>query len=108
MWNRKSANLGTLKPGQTAKATFTFDGDIELIPLEVGRGYDIETSCGCTGAHWNPNTKTMTLTYSAKDIPIHLRGVGKYNTSQYAEFPLKIGGNEGRDRLTFTATVAER
>lgn len=108
MWNRKNVNLGTLKPGQAAKATFTFDGDIELLPNPYGPGWDMETSCGCAAADWNPLTKTMTLTYHAKEIPVHLMGVGQYTTSQYVQFPLKINGFEGNDTLTFTATVSNR
>lgn len=108
MWNRKSATIGPLKPGQQAKVLYKFEGDtIELIPGTSGKGYQMETSCGCTSASWDSGTRTMSLNFVAREIPHHLKEKGEYSTSQFVTFPAIIDGIHTEETLSFKAVIKQ-
>jgi hypothetical protein len=106
MWNRKSATIGPLKPQQSALVIFKFDGDIALIGNGRG-GYDLTTSCGCTSANWDSASKTMTLKFTARDIPHHLADKGEYSSSQHVTFPCIIDGVHQEETLQFRAVIKQ-
>lgn len=107
MWDTTSANIGTVAPGTTATTQFTFNGDIELIPDLVNPSkYQMVASCDCTGASWNPDTKTMRLTFKAKPIPLHLISKGEYFSTTSVVFPANIDGVLTSQRLEIVARVS--
>lgn len=83
MWKQKELSK-TVKQKTSTKYIFEYAGDKVIS--------NIQTSCGCSKAKYDPETKKMQVTYKADKMPRHLLGqptpvqkVTKYVTVIYAD-----------------------
>lgn len=77
-WNRIVYNYGTVKPKTEIVAKFEYYGDKEIKSVEV--------QCGCTVSDWKKGSNSVTLKYTAPDVPKHLvsSGVKTFSSTKTA------------------------
>lgn len=97
MWKEPIQDLGEIKARQKHQIVFEYEGDIKV--------KEIKPSCGCTNTDWNPENKTLRVTYTPASIPFHLKQMGK--TSYPSKKSIVVNSEKSSDILTFTAEVSD-
>ena len=93
-FNKTEIDLGTLKQGNPKEVTFTFT-NTGSAPLLI---YDVETSCGCTGAEWTKkpieakDTGEIRVSYDAKETGRLIKTITVYGNLINGSIRLKIKG----------------
>jgi hypothetical protein len=111
MWLTKVQSLGDVRAYKKVDdIVFTHDTDTEVLKNSKG-SYQITTSCGCTGANYNPITRELRVSYNPGGVPIHLKqnGIMHYTSTKTITVMCKnkSTGQEVKEILTFTANVFE-
>lgn len=111
MWLTKVQSLGDIRAyNKVDNIVFTHDADTEILKNPKGN-YQITTSCGCTGANYNPATRELRVSYNPGEVPIHLKqnGIMHYTSTKIITVICKnvSTGQEVKEILTFTANVFE-
>lgn len=92
--DKSEIDLGTIKQGVPKLVTFkvTNSGDIPLVI------YDVETSCGCTGAEWSKKPiepkkqQSIVITYDAKETGQFIKTITVYGNIETGSKQLQIKG----------------
>lgn len=93
-FEKTELDLGTIKQGIPKEVVFTFTNPGNA-PLII---YDVETSCGCTGAEWpkkpiKANEKEeITITYDAKETGKFIKTITVYGNLDLGSKALLIKG----------------
>lgn len=111
MWLQKTQLLGDVRAYKKIdNIVFTHDENTEVLKNAKGN-YQITTSCGCTGANYNPATRELRVSYNPGEVPIHLKqnGIMHYTSTKTITVMCKNidTGEQVKEVLTFTANVFE-
>lgn len=104
MFSYNTLRLGTaFFVGESRTIEFPYDG----IHIK-----DVAASCGCSDAKDDAQNKKVKVTYTAQDVPIHLKNEGKhtYTTTKKIAVRYWITDPNNIQELTleFTATVMDK
>ena len=93
-FEKTEIDLGTIKQGIPKEVTFTLT-NTGSTPLVI---YDVETSCGCTGAEWTKkpikakDTGEITVSYDAKETGRFIKTITVYGNLKSGSNQLQIKG----------------
>lgn len=86
-WINKTIDLGKVKPHKKYKALFKSVKELDIVT--------VTTSCGCTTTKpYNKDTKILEVTFTPKNIPVHLRHLEEQKVSKRIRIYYKDGGSE--------------
>lgn len=109
MWKQTTVNIGRVKAGVPLTITFEYEGEITMAKNGWGKP-DIQVTCGCTSAVFNPSTKVLSVKYTPKSIPKHMKEEGKKEYPTRKTVMVKYFDETTEKKsvtLTFTGIVEE-
>ncbi|MGL6108267.1 MAG: hypothetical protein ACRC0V_07765 [Fusobacteriaceae bacterium] len=93
-WNTLEINIGNVEQGKTYPIKYEYFGSKKIINVRV--------SCGCSKPDYNEKEKILTVNYTPKDVPYHLKDLGKYQPTQTY---VVVYEDDTTEELKLTATV---
>ena len=101
MWKEKIIDLGNVKAEKPVNVEFKYLGD--------GEYSSSSTSCGCTVADWNKETKTLKSVFTPNPVAKHLKDTGQtnYNSIKYINVVMIEGQSVNKYELIIKAVVHE-
>ena len=102
MWKEKTIDLGDVKAQEPINVQFQYLGD--------GEYSSSSTSCGCTVADWDKETKTLKSVFTPNAIAKHLKDAGQtqYNSVKYIYVVMIEGQSVNKYDLMIKALVHEK
>lgn len=93
-WREKSINLGNILVDKQQTIIFQAQKELDID--------NISTSCGCSKANYDKNTRKLTVTFNPGSIPYHLKSQGYYVTTKKITVYYK---DRSMETLSFKAKV---
>ena len=95
MWSSTNIALGTVvqKKKQYIKIQWTGEEEPTI--------YQMKSSCGCTTPSYNPETRTLSVTFTPAKVPVHKQAEGQYFSRQIVKI-----WEEEQEEATTTITIS--
>lgn len=101
MWKKQHLDLGKIRQQTKKTVFFQYDG-------AVPQGFNVtklESSCGCTTPKFLRTNGSLSVTFTAPDVPKHLHWKGEYTSTKRIKMYTK---SHGDFEFTFKATITLR
>jgi len=97
-WKEFEKNIGIVYVNRKVDIYFYDNKELPVIK-------SITSSCGCSSANYDVETKRLSVNYKPGSIPTHLLNQGYYTTTKYITVTYE---DDSKDILSFTAKVYKK